>query len=105
MMKFMVFLFPVMLYPAPSGLTLYILASSTAGMVDSFLVRKHIKEMEANGTLFQKKERKPGGFMDRMSKAVESKQKDMAARQTALQGGKGKGGGGARRGGKPKKRR
>ncbi|MEZ6191096.1 MAG: YidC/Oxa1 family membrane protein insertase [Phycisphaerales bacterium] len=48
MMKFMIFLFPVFLYFAPSGLNLYIMASTTAGIVDSYIVRKHIKE-EASG--------------------------------------------------------
>lgn len=77
-MKFMPFLFPVMLYSAPSALTLYICASTFAGMVDSYIVRRHIKELEESGELFKPKERKAGGFMDRMSKAVESAQSHRA---------------------------
>ena len=83
MMKFMTLLFPIFLYSAPSGLTLYILASSGAGIVDSKLVRKHIKEQEEAGTLLQKKEKKkpkPGGIMDRLGKALEARQRDMAKR-------------------------
>ena len=83
MMKFMTLLFPIFLYSAPSGLTLYILASSAAGIVDSKLVRKHIKEKEEAGTLLQKKEKKkpkPGGIMDRLGKALEARQRDMARR-------------------------
>ena len=76
-MKYMVLLFPVMLYSAPSGLTLYILASTFAGIVDSYIVRKHVKEQEEAGTLFEKKAAKPGGFMERMQKAMESKQQQL----------------------------
>lgn len=51
----MLVLFPVMLYGAPSGLTLYILTSSVIGVVESRYIRKHLKlteeamaEVEAN---------------------------------------------------------
>lgn len=43
MMKWMmVILFPLMLYPAPSGLTLYILTSTCIGIWESRLVKRHI---------------------------------------------------------------
>jgi len=80
-MKYMVLLFPVMLYSAPSGLTLYILSSTFAGIIDSYTVRKHVKEQEKSGTLFDKKPIKPGGFMDRMQKAVQQKQKMFTTQQ------------------------
>src|SRR5690606_9184224 len=82
-MKFMVLLFPIFLYSAPSGLTLYILASTTAGVLDSYLVRKHVREQEEAGTLFQKKPIKPGGFRDRLNKLVEEKQRQLQQRQQA----------------------
>ncbi len=41
----MVVLFPLMLYSAPSGLTLYILTSSTVGILESRRIRKHIDEI------------------------------------------------------------
>ncbi|MBC8202111.1 MAG: YidC/Oxa1 family insertase periplasmic-domain containing protein, partial [Planctomycetes bacterium] len=41
----MVVMFPLMLYSAPSGLTLYILTSSTVGILESRRIRKHIDEM------------------------------------------------------------
>jgi YidC/Oxa1 family membrane protein insertase len=41
----MVVLFPLMLYSAPSGLTLYILTSSTVGILESRRIRKHIDEL------------------------------------------------------------
>ena len=80
-MKFMIFLFPVFLYFAPSGLNLYILASTGAGIVDSYIVRKHIKEQEASGDLFKPKPVKPGGLRDRIAKAVEAKQQQLAQQQ------------------------
>jgi len=80
-MKWMMLLFPFILYSAPSGLTLYILASTCAGIVDSYFVRSYIKREEEAGTLFKKKERKPGGFMDRMRKAVEERQRQIQKMQ------------------------
>ncbi len=43
----MVVMFPVMLYAAPSGLTLYILTSSCIGIVEGRIVRRRIEEMDA----------------------------------------------------------
>lgn len=87
MMRFMVLLFPLLLYSAPCGLTLYILASTSAGILDSYLVRKHIKEQEASGELFKPKQRKPGGFMDRMQKLYEQRMQQMQAAQKPRQKG------------------
>lgn len=42
----MVVLFPVMLYSAPSGLTLYILTSSAVGILESRHIRKHVDQMD-----------------------------------------------------------
>ncbi len=44
----MVVLFPVMLYSAPSGLTLYILTSSTVGILESRHIRKHVDQMDVS---------------------------------------------------------
>jgi len=85
MMKFMVFLFPVFLYSAPSGLTLYIMSSTAAGIVDSYIVRQHVKQQEESGELFKKKERKPGGFMDRLSKAAEQRQQEMLEKRKKVE--------------------
>ncbi len=73
-------LFPVFLYNSPSGLTLYIMSSTLGGIIDSWIVRRHIKREEAAGTLLQTKPAKPvkpGSFMDRLSKMVEAKQREM----------------------------
>ena len=87
-MRIMPFIFPVMLYSAPSGLTLYITASTFAGIVDSWIVRKHVREQEEAGTLFEKKPPKPGGFRERMAKRIELAQEMAAAQQAAKQAGK-----------------
>lgn len=48
MMKWMmVLLFPLMLYSGPAGLNLYILTSTTIGILESWWIRKHIKAREA----------------------------------------------------------
>jgi YidC/Oxa1 family membrane protein insertase len=48
--KMMLWMMPVMmlifLYRAPSGLNLYIMASTAAGVVEQYVIRKHIKERE-----------------------------------------------------------
>ena len=46
MMQWMTLLFPLMLYNGPSGLNLYILTSTAIGIVESKIVRDHIKERE-----------------------------------------------------------
>ncbi|MCC5830989.1 MAG: YidC/Oxa1 family insertase periplasmic-domain containing protein [Phycisphaeraceae bacterium] len=80
-MRIMMLFFPIFLWPAPAGLNLYILASSIGGTIDSLIVRRTVKRMEEAGTLFAKKERKSGGFMDRMTKAVQAQQEELAKRQ------------------------
>ena len=72
-MRITVFLFPIFLYPAPSGLTLYIMASTAAGILDSYIVRRHLKREEEEGKLFKKADpNKAPGFLARMqAKAVE----------------------------------
>jgi membrane protein insertase Oxa1/YidC/SpoIIIJ len=40
-------LFPLFLYSGPSGLNLYILTSTAFGIIESKVIRQHIKEREA----------------------------------------------------------
>ncbi|MDB5296415.1 MAG: yidC, partial [Phycisphaerales bacterium] len=48
MMKYMsTFLFPLFLYNGPSGLNLYILTSTLVGIIESKIIRDHIKQREA----------------------------------------------------------
>jgi YidC/Oxa1 family membrane protein insertase len=44
MSQYMIFIFPLFLYNAPSGLNLYIFASTLGGLVDTWLVRKTLKK-------------------------------------------------------------
>jgi len=46
MQRWMLLLFPLMLYVGPSGLNLYILTSSTIGMIEGKIIRDHIKQRE-----------------------------------------------------------
>ncbi|MHC4708659.1 MAG: membrane protein insertase YidC, partial [Planctomycetota bacterium] len=46
MMIMLPLLFPLMLYKAPSGLNLYIMASTFAGVIEQYVIRKHIREKE-----------------------------------------------------------
>ncbi len=84
-MKFMPFMFPVFLYSAPAGLTLYICCSTMAGIVDSYLVRKHVREQEEAGTLFDKKPVKPGGLRDKMQKRIALAAEMAAEKQAEMQ--------------------
>ncbi len=49
--QYMVILFPLFLYNAPSGLNLYICASTLGGLIDTTLVRRHLKRLEARQAL------------------------------------------------------
>jgi membrane protein insertase Oxa1/YidC/SpoIIIJ len=40
-------MFPLMLYSGPSGLNLYIFASTLFGIIESKIIRDHIKQREA----------------------------------------------------------
>jgi len=71
MMIMMPLIFPLALYKAPSGVNLYIMASTFAGVIEQYIIRKHIREKdeaEAKGLVpvtsktggkFKKKKPKP----------------------------------------------
>ena len=42
----MLVMFPLLLYSAPSGVSLYIMASTFGGVVEQHVIRKHIREKE-----------------------------------------------------------
>lgn len=44
MSSYMIFMFPLFLYNAPSGLNLYIFASTMGGLLDTYIVRKALKK-------------------------------------------------------------
>lgn len=87
MMRIMVLIFPIFLYSAPSGLTLYILASTFAGIVDSWIVRRHMKRLEESGELFKPRVVRPGSLGERLQKFMAAKQEQLQQIQTAQQSG------------------
>jgi YidC/Oxa1 family membrane protein insertase len=46
MMLMMPLMFPLMLYNSPSGLNLYIMASVFGGVIEQYVIKKHIREKE-----------------------------------------------------------
>ena len=46
MMVMMTLMFPLFLYKAPSGLNLYIMASTFAGVIEQHVIRRHIEQKE-----------------------------------------------------------
>ena len=78
MVKWMsVFMFPVFMYNAPAGLTLYFITNSTLGIFEVKYIRAHYKKLEEAGKFDRKpgkprREPKPGGFLDRLRQAAEA---------------------------------
>lgn len=60
MMPIMSVMFALILYNAPSGLTLYILASTVFGTLEQLRIRQHIRDLEAGGGLAGASKRPPG---------------------------------------------
>jgi YidC/Oxa1 family membrane protein insertase len=107
MMVWMSLLLPVILYNGPSGLNLYIITSTTVGLIESHIVRKHIKEREAlekqgaviidgpppdddkptPGTVRRKKSQEPekaaglAGWISKLQQKAEEMQKDQGKRK------------------------
>jgi len=75
MMKvMMVFLFPVMMYAAPSGLALYFITNSTMGIIENKWIRAHMKKhgmLEIENIRAEKKDKGPG-FLQRMTEAADA---------------------------------
>jgi len=81
MMKYMMLAFPFLLYKAPCGLTLYILASTSVGIVESRRVRAHMNELKARGEFdldkqAEKKKSKKPGFLDSLMENVQQKMEE-----------------------------
>ncbi|MCH7840234.1 MAG: membrane protein insertase YidC, partial [Planctomycetes bacterium] len=81
MMPYMTLIFGLFFYNMPSGLNLYIMASSTFGALEQWRIRKHIAELKEKGdvlkTASKKKAAPKGGpsFFQRLQKAAEEAQK------------------------------
>ena len=80
MMGYITLIFPFIMYSMPSGLTLYIMSSTAIGIYESYLVRKHIREQEEAGVLFDTSKKKSGGIVARVQQMMEQKQKEMKDR-------------------------
>ena len=80
----MVVLFPVMLFQAPSGLTLYILTSSSIGIIESKRIRKQVDAMD----LTAPPPKKPGsekrkGKRDQLARMYAEKLEEAKKKQAA----------------------
>jgi YidC/Oxa1 family membrane protein insertase len=90
MIKYMmVFMFPVMMYNAPSGLAIYFITNSVLGILESRWIKAHIEKHK----LLEIK--KPtggagGGFLARLQKMAEDRQRQMgqASKRQPPPGGK-----------------
>jgi YidC/Oxa1 family membrane protein insertase len=93
MMQWMSLLFPLFLYNSPSGLNLYILTSTTIGIIEAKRIRDHIKEreeLEKAGKLVPKAAN-AGGFNPMgwvMGKFAELQARAEDVRREAERGGK-----------------
>lgn len=93
MMKMMAPMMSIMMliifYTMPSGLNLYIMASSLLGTIEQHFIRKHIRKHEDEGTLHKpagKMRDKPGGkrklsYLERLQKMAEEAQQQQLRRQ------------------------
>jgi YidC/Oxa1 family membrane protein insertase len=70
----MVLMFPLLMYAAPSGLSLYFIMNSTLAIIESRYIRSHIDKYDLLNT---PKKSKPGGFMARLQAIAEERQRQM----------------------------
>lgn len=83
MMKvMMVFLFPVMMYAAPSGLSLYFITNSTLAIFENKWIRHHMQKhgmLDADKIREQTKARRKGGFLTRLQQLAAQQQDQQQA--------------------------
>jgi YidC/Oxa1 family membrane protein insertase len=74
MVKWMsVFMFPLFMYNAPSGLALYFIANSSLAIVENKWIRRHIDKHDLLNIEKMKGKRKGGGFIGRLMEAAEQR--------------------------------
>ena len=84
MMKIMmVVMFPIIMYPAPSGLALYFITNSTLGILESRWIRAHVEKSGMLEPDRLKRKPKEGGFMSRLKDLAEQQQRLQAKRGTS----------------------
>ncbi|MBX3380814.1 MAG: YidC/Oxa1 family insertase periplasmic-domain containing protein [Phycisphaeraceae bacterium] len=72
-------MFPVMMYNAPAGLTIYFVANSALGIFEHKRIRAHINKhdlLNLDKIKAKKGAQKPGGFFSRMQELVEQQRKN-----------------------------
>jgi YidC/Oxa1 family membrane protein insertase len=85
MMPIMSVMFGLFLYNAPSGLTLYIMASTVIGTLEQWRIRRHIKRDEERGKFEFKPPQKPKGprkpsLFEKLQQAAEDAQRQKSRR-------------------------
>ena len=68
-----VLMFPLMMYPAPAGLTLYFTTNSLLSIAENRYIRSHINKYEAEHQAKVKAKKGQGGFMQRLMAAAEAR--------------------------------
>ena len=68
-----VLMFPLMMYPAPAGLTLYFTTNSLLSIAENRYIRSHINKYEAAHQATVKAKKGQGGFMQRLMAAAEAR--------------------------------
>ena len=85
MMKvMMIFMFPLFMYAAPSGLALYFVTNSSIAIVENRWIRAHMKKhdmLDPDKIKAARANKKGGGFLDRLKDVAEAQQaaKDQGA--------------------------
>lgn len=75
----MVFLFPLMMYKAPSGLAIYFICNSTLAILESKYIRSHMEEkglLDLDKMKAQRKGKAGAGFVERFQRLLEERARD-----------------------------
>lgn len=72
----MVFMFPLMMYNAPSGLALYFIVNSSLGILESRYIRAHVAKLDLLKPP-EKGPKKRSGFLGRLQEMAEQRQQQM----------------------------
>lgn len=68
------------MYNAPSGLLVYFLTNSVLAIIENHWIREHVKKHDLLNPDKYKKQKKPaGGFMQRLQKLAEDRQRQASA--------------------------
>jgi YidC/Oxa1 family membrane protein insertase len=82
-----VVMFPVFMYNAPAGLTLYFFTNSTLAIIETRYIRSHLDKYEKQ--MEERRKAKPGtggGFFSKLLAAAEAKQREIESQKGQSQG-------------------